>query len=530
MNYSGILTPLGLTKQAAFLSGGPAINITHMAIGDQNGTEAQVVNGQTGLTNEVYRAAVSRVYVDPVNANRIIGELVISPSIGGFWVREAALVDASGNIIAVANLPSSFKPIPATGASRLMIVSVAYTVGNTTAFAEIILDSTAVLATRSYTDSAIAAAVSGDIQDNIDDAVSVALSSISSVASDSNKLGGQLPAYYATASSVSTLNGTVGSLSTTVSANSGSITTLTSDLGTVTTTVTNHTSQIGTINSTLSTLNSTVGGHSSTLSALSSAVATNTPTGVEMGYWGTSAPSGWVLASGRTIGNGSSGGTERANDDTQALFNLLWLSGTDITLPIQTSAGGASTRGASASADWTANKRISLPDLRGRVGVGKEDMGGTAAGRMSVTLTGTKASTANGIITGLSSTAGLSVGMVATGTGIGASAVINSIDSATQVTLSVNSTSTGSTSITFAVFDALSMAGAGGSHTHTLTTPQMPAHTHSINSNSNRNTVSGGSDNVAMGGASSINTNSTGGGQAHPNVQPSIVRNVIIKL
>lgn len=65
--------------------------------------------------------------------------------------------------------------------------------------------------------------------------------------------------------------------------------------------------------------------------------------------------------------------------------------------------------------------------------------------------TGTRASTSNGIITGLTDTSQLIVGMEASGTGIGVSAVINSIDSATQVTLSVNNTGTGTSSVTFKV-------------------------------------------------------------------------------
>ena len=68
---------------------------------------------------------------------------------------------------------------------------------------------------------------------------------------------------------------------------------------------------------------------------------------------------------------------------------------------------------------------FNLPDMRGRLAAGKDDMGGTAASRMSVTLTGTKASTSNGNITGLSSTAGLAVGMKAFGNPdeVGAAAV-----------------------------------------------------------------------------------------------------------
>jgi hypothetical protein len=65
-------------------------------------------------------------------------------------------------------------------------------------------------------------------------------------------------------------------------------------------------------------------------------------------------------------------------------------------------------------------------------------------------LTGTTVS-ASAVITGLSSTTGLVPGMPVTGTGIGASARIKTVDSSTQVTLTVNSTASASVSITFKV-------------------------------------------------------------------------------
>jgi hypothetical protein len=65
-------------------------------------------------------------------------------------------------------------------------------------------------------------------------------------------------------------------------------------------------------------------------------------------------------------------------------------------------------------------------------------------------LTGTTTN-ASAVITGLSSTGGLTKGMPVTGTGIGAGARILTIDSSTQVTLTVNSTASASVSITFKV-------------------------------------------------------------------------------
>jgi microcystin-dependent protein len=101
------------------------------------------------------------------------------------------------------------------------------------------------------------------------------------------------------------------------------------------------------------------------------------PTGTLRAYVGTTAPAGYVRANGRTIGNGSSGGTERANADTEALFTLLWNSYADAQAAV------SSGRGASAAADYAANKTIALPDLRGRSLFGLDDMGGSAAGRLA---------------------------------------------------------------------------------------------------------------------------------------------------
>jgi len=46
-------------------------------------------------------------------------------------------------------------------------------------------------------------------------------------------------------------------------------------------------------------------------------------------------------------------------------------------------------RGSSALTDFSANKTITLPDLRGRVVMGLDNMGGTAAGRLTGSVAGT---------------------------------------------------------------------------------------------------------------------------------------------
>ncbi|MGY4433161.1 microcystin-dependent protein [Bradyrhizobium sp. F1.13.1] len=108
-------------------------------------------------------------------------------------------------------------------------------------------------------------------------------------------------------------------------------------------------------------------------------------TGAFMQFYGTGILTGWVRCNGRTIGNAGSGATERANPDTQALFAYLW--GADSSLAV---AGG---RGASAAADFGANKTLALPDCRGRVVAGLDDMGNSAAGRLTASYFGATATT-----------------------------------------------------------------------------------------------------------------------------------------
>lgn len=84
---------------------------------------------------------------------------------------------------------------------------------------------------------------------------------------------------------------------------------------------------------------------------------------------------GWVRMNGRTIGSAASSASERANNDCEALFAFLWTQDANLAV-----SGG---RGANAAADWAAAKTIALPDQRGRDRRALDDLGNTAAGRLS---------------------------------------------------------------------------------------------------------------------------------------------------
>lgn len=97
--------------------------------------------------------------------------------------------------------------------------------------------------------------------------------------------------------------------------------------------------------------------------------------------YGTGVLAGFVRLNGRTIGSSTSGATERANLDTQALFTFLWNGDPNLVV--------SSGRGVSAAADWAANKQITLPDGRDRAMVGLGDMGNVDAARLTATYFGT---------------------------------------------------------------------------------------------------------------------------------------------
>jgi microcystin-dependent protein len=190
---------------------------------------------------------------------------------------------------------------------------------------------------------------------------------------------------------------------------------------------------------------------------------------------------GWVRVNGQTIGSAISGATGRANADTQALFTYLWANCIDAHCPV---VGG---RGATAIADFNANKQLTLPDWRGRIPVGLDDMGASPAGRIAAS----------------------------------------------------NITSGGGDGVTTPM-------ATGGEANHSLLLAELAAHTHTITDpGHSHSTVVGGSSGAANGGgfsalfpgtlqtgpsATGITVNSTGSGTAHNNMQPFLLGSFHIKL
>jgi len=158
------------------------------------------------------------------------------------------------------------------------------------------------------------------------------------------------------------------------------------------------------------------------------------PAGVHLPFAGSASPDGWLLCFGQAVSR-----------STYA----------DLFAVIGTAFGAG---------DGTTT--FNVPDMRGRVPAGKDDMGGGAAGRLT--------------------TAGSGV-------------------------------------------DGLALGASGGAQTHTLTTAQMPAHTHTVSTYRTSTGSSGLQPDNGSSSEGSVTSSSVGSGAAHNNTQPTIVTNYIIK-
>lgn len=154
MKYFALLTKLGENLIAQATALGTKIELTHMAVGDGGGTLPTPDTNQTKLIAEKRRAAINTLFIDEKNKNQIVAEQIIPESEGGWWIREIGLFDKTGNLIAVANCPETYKPQLAEGSGRTQSIRMVLIVSHTDSVT-LKIDPSVVLATREYVNTEI---------------------------------------------------------------------------------------------------------------------------------------------------------------------------------------------------------------------------------------------------------------------------------------------------------------------------------------------------------------------------------------
>ena len=195
---------------------------------------------------------------------------------------------------------------------------------------------------------------------------------------------------------------------------------------------------------------------------------------------------GWTACNGGTIGQAMSGASNvavgapssEAQPDGSAyyLFKQLWEK--DDQLPVY-SAGIKIPRGATAVADWDANRTIGVPDLRGRGLMGLDAMGATAANVIQVATTiTTTAGNADAVI---GSTTGVCVGMVVIASGLLDNTKITKIEGSTVTLSSLPTSSASGAQARLSIFgDAQKLGRMGGTASHVLSVGEIPEHDHKV--------------------------------------------------
>lgn len=119
-------------------------------------------------------------------------------------------------------------------------------------------------------------------------------------------------------------------------------------------------------------------------------------------------PFGWVAANNGSIGSATSAASNRQNVDTWPLYNLLWNNVLDAWAPV------SSGRGASAYADFTADKTLTLPTMLGRVLAGLDADFATGS-EFTINITTT---TISSVDTGADTITLTSIGQLTTGSAV----------------------------------------------------------------------------------------------------------------
>jgi len=248
-----------------------------------------------------------------------------------------------------------------------------------------------------------------------------------------------------------------------------------------------------------------------TLDSLVSGTSGDFVTGDLKATFALSAPSGWLMLSNGTIGSGSSNATVLQDSSAEKLFELLWGQTDVFYCRIYDSLGVITTKGASAAADWAANKALELPPFPGRAvacaGQGTYSQTFTAdaaTDQLTLPLSGSTVHYPTGTAVTLSTTGTLPGGLnpatiyyvidISSLTDIKLAADYMDANQGTEI--NITSAGTGTHTITLQTVDR-EIGEWLGEEDHQLLAAELAPHIHHTNAHqASRSAMAGGGDSV----------------------------------
>jgi len=120
--YKTLVTTIGKNKIAFAVQGGGIVNITQAAVGNGGGTYYVPASDMTELRGEVWRGDIAGKWINASSANIVDVKVVLPADVGGFTVRETALFDDKGDMIAVCNVPDTEKAVLTNGTAGTLTI------------------------------------------------------------------------------------------------------------------------------------------------------------------------------------------------------------------------------------------------------------------------------------------------------------------------------------------------------------------------------------------------------------------------
>ncbi|WP_223919199.1 phage tail protein [Clostridium caseinilyticum] len=142
-----ILTKIGKAKIANSTALGTKVNFCKLQVGDSNGSYYNPIEEQTELKHKVWEGNINSISIDENNTNWIIIEVLLPSNVGGFMIREAAILDDEDNVVAIAKYPETYKPLTQDGSSKDILIRTILEVSNTSSVT-LKVDPTVILATK----------------------------------------------------------------------------------------------------------------------------------------------------------------------------------------------------------------------------------------------------------------------------------------------------------------------------------------------------------------------------------------------